>query len=297
MLARLVELIPSEITRRLGKALFSIPLPPCRAEARWRVGPVETNGPVGIAAGLDKEGLYTRALSAFCPGFIVVGSTTARRREGNKPPLTARLKPRSLVNAMGLPNPGLPVVLARVSEVDYPIFVSIAGFTAGELLAQIRYVERHGHNVRAIEVNLSSPTYKGAWDRAAPLLNSKKPLFIKVGPTSDLRAYLDLARKGGHGLVLTNTLPVDDRRIGVGRGGISGLWLYPLMMKMLEKARSYLGRDTPIIAVGGIMSCRQVKAVMRLADAVEVLTGVLYYGPGLVGRLNACAVQIAEDGR
>jgi dihydroorotate dehydrogenase (fumarate) len=291
VLARLTELIPSEVTRRLGRALFSLPLPPCRPGARWRVGPVETNGPVGIAAGLDKDGLYTRALSAFCPGFIVVGSTTARPRRGNRPPLTARLRPRSLVNAMGLPSPGLPVVLSRISKVEYPLFVSVAGFTAGEILEQIRYIERYGSNVRAIEVNLSSPTYKGMWDKAAPLLESKKPLFIKTGPTSELKAYLELARRGGHGLVITNTLPVADPRIGVGRGGLSGLWLYPAMMRMLEKARAHLGGDLPIIAVGGVMSCRQAKAAMKLANAVEVLTGVLYYGPDLVKRLNACAAQ------
>ncbi len=291
MLADLLELVPSEVTRRLGRALFLLPLPSCGRRLAWRIGAVETNGPVGVAAGLDKEGLYTRALSYFCPGFIVVGSTTARPRRGNKPPLTARLRPRSLVNAMGLPSPGLPVVLSRLSKIDYPLFLSIAGFTAGELLQQLYYVERYGHNVRAVEVNLSSPTYKGAWDKAAPLLSSKKPIFIKVGPTSELRAYLDLARRGGHGLVITNTLPVPDPRIGVGRGGVSGLWLYPLMVKMLEKARAYLGRDIPIIAVGGVMSCRQVKTVLKLADAVEVLTGVLYYGPRLVGLLNSCAVD------
>ncbi|MEZ0248491.1 MAG: dihydroorotate dehydrogenase 2, partial [Thermoproteus sp.] len=254
LIASLLERISPEITRRIGKLLFSAPLPSCKPAAKWRIGQAETYGPVGVAAGLDKEGLYTRALSAFCPGFIVVGSTTARPRRGNKPPLAARLSPRSLVNAMGLPGPGLPVVLARISKVEYPLFVSIAGFTAEELAAQIRYVERYGENVVAIEVNLSSPTYKGAWDRAAPFLASaKKPLFIKAGPTSDLRAYFELARRGGYGLVLTNTLPVGDRRIGVGRGGISGLWLYPIMMRMLEKARAYLGRDVPLIAVGGIM--------------------------------------------
>ncbi|MEM3325902.1 MAG: dihydroorotate dehydrogenase 2, partial [Thermoproteus sp.] len=248
--ASLVERIPPEVTRRLGKLFFSIPLPSCRPSTKWRIGRAETYGPVGVAAGLDKEGLYTRALSAFCPGFIVVGSTTARPRRGNKPPLTARLSPRSLVNAMGLPSPGLPVVLARISKVEYPLFVSVAGFTAEELLQQIEYVEKYGRNIEAIEVNLSSPTYKGAWDKAAPLLASaKKQLFIKVGPTSELRAYFELARRSGHGLVLTNTLPVDDRRIGVGRGGVSGLWLYSIMLKMLEKARAYLGRGVPIIAV------------------------------------------------
>ncbi len=296
-MADLIEEIPPEVTRRLGKALFAIPLPSCRRKTRWRIGLVETNGPVGVAAGLDKEGLYTRALSYFCPGFIVVGSTTAKPRRGNKPPLAARLRPRSLINAMGLPSPGLPVVLSRISGIDYPLFVSIAGFTAEELLAQIRYVERYGHNIAAIEVNLSSPTYKGLWDEAAPLLESKKPLFIKVGPTSELRAYLNLAKRGGHGLVVTNTLPVSDQRLGVGRGGVSGLWLYPLMMRMLERARSYLGRDVPIIAAGGVMSCKQVKAVLRLADAVEVLTGILYYGPQLVGRLNACAAADLDNKR
>ncbi|CCC81451.1 dihydroorotate dehydrogenase [Thermoproteus tenax] len=291
LLSRIIEGIPPEITRRIAKPLFMAPLPSCRPKTAWRIGEIRTHGPLGVAAGFDKEGLYTRALSAFCPGFIVVGSTTARHRRGNKPPLTARLRPLSLVNAMGLPSPGIPTVLARLKKVEYPIILSIAGFSPEELLAQILYVEKYGNHISAIEVNLSSPTYKGIWDRVSPLISSKKPLFIKVGPTSDLRFYAEMAKRRGYGLVLTNTLPVSDERIGVGRGGVSGLWLYPILLKMLNKAREYAGRDVPIMAVGGVMSCRQVRDVMKLADGVQMLTGILYFTPYLIKRLNECALD------
>ncbi|MFB6491363.1 MAG: dihydroorotate dehydrogenase 2 [Thermoproteus sp. AZ2] len=283
--------LPPEVTRRLGHLLFSIPLPPCRPRTTWRIGPAETYGPVGVAAGLDKEGLYTRFLSSFCPGFIVVGSTTPRRRRGNKPPLTARLRPLSFVNAMGLPSPGLPAVLARISDVDYPLFISLAGFSPQDFEIQLEHLGRYaGPNIRAVEINLSSPTYKGLWDRGWDL-ESKLPLFLKVGPTADLRLYFDLAKRRGYGLVLTNTLPVEDKRLGAGRGGLSGLLLYPVLLKMLEKARERVGRDVPIIAVGGVMSCAQAREVLKLADGIEVLTGVLYYGPLLLKVLNGCSAH------
>lgn len=282
---------PAEVTRRLGRLIFSIPLRPCRRRAEWRIGPVETNGPVGVAAGLDKEGLYTRFLSAFCPGFVVVGSTTPKPRAGNKPPRAARARPLSLTNAFGLPGPGLPVVASRIRGIDYPLFVSISGFSRGDFAVQLRYIERNLPNVRAVEVNLSSPTYMGLWDKGGEALESSKPLFLKIGPSANFRAYLELAKRRGYGLVITNTLPVEDPRLGAGRGGLSGLLLYPLMLKMVEKARASLGRDVPIIAVGGIMSCRQAREALRLADGIEVLTALLYYGPQMLRTLNECAAS------
>ena len=287
---RLAPLAPAEVTMRLGHLLFSLPLPPCRAPRDYRVGSMRLAGPVGVAAGLDKNGRMARFLSHFCPGFVVVGSTTPRPRRGNRPPRVARLAPHSMVNAMGLNNDGLPAVLSRVSGVDYPLLVSVAGFSELEILEQLEYIERYaGPNVVGVEVNLSSPTYKGMWRGVLPELGSyRRQVLLKVGPGFDLEEYAAAARRHGLGLVVTNTLPVDDPRLSTGRGGLSGLLLYPLALAMVRRAREAAGDGVPIVGVGGIMTCSQAREMMRYADALEVLTAVLYLGPGVLRRLNSC---------
>jgi len=81
---------------------------------------------------------------------------------------------------------------------------------------------------------------------------------------------------------------VEDRRISVGRGGLSGLLLYRYGVKLLERVRTCVGRDVPIIYSGGLFACSQLREVLRLADAAEVLTAVLYFTPYIITLLNQC---------
>lgn len=284
---RLMHYVHPEISYRLGSLLFSIPLSSCRCERRWRVGGVRVCGPVGVAAGLDKSGLYAKFLSFFCPGFLVVGSTLPRARRGNKPPRVARVRPYSMVNAMGLNSPGIARVMSRLSRLDYPIFISVAGFSASEFAAQLAYLERY-FKPDAVEVNISSPTYRGFW-RDVPMPGEiRLPVFVKVGPSVDLKPVVKHVREMGWGLVVTNTLPVDDRRLSTGRGGLSGLLLYRYGLKLLERARRLAGGEVPIIYSGGLYTCAQLREVLKLADAAEVLTSILYYTPYILTLLNRC---------
>ncbi|AET32765.1 dihydroorotate dehydrogenase [Pyrobaculum ferrireducens] len=284
---RLMHYVHPEISHRLGSLLFSIPLPSCRCERWWSIGGVRVCGPVGVAAGLDKSGLYARFLSSFCPGFLVVGSTLPRARRGNKPPRVARVWPYSMVNAMGLNSPGIARVVSRLSGLDYPIFISVAGFSASDFAAQLAYLERY-FRPDAVELNISSPTYRGFWRDVPTLGGTRLPVFVKVGPSVDLRLVVRHVREVGWGLVVTNTLPVDDRRLSTGRGGLSGLLLYRYGVKLLERARRLAGGEVPIIYSGGLYTCAQLREVLKLADAAEVLTSVLYYTPYILTLLNRC---------
>ncbi|MEM0370723.1 MAG: dihydroorotate dehydrogenase 2 [Pyrobaculum sp.] len=285
---RVVSYIHPEISYRLGALLFSLPLPSCKCRRSWKVGRVEVCGPVGVAAGLDKTGLYSRFLSFFCPGFVVVGSTLPYSRRGNKPPRAARVWPYSLTNAMGLGSPGLPVVASRLAGLNYPVFISLAGFSTRDFLVQLLYLERY-FRPAAVEINISSPTYRGLWRTAPELIDVKIPIFVKIGPSVDFLSIVREVKKTSWGLVVTNTFPVEDRRIGVGRGGLSGLLIYRYGLRLLEKVRRLVGLDVPIIYSGGVYTCRQVKEVLKLADAVEVLTAILYFGPWILSILNRCA--------
>ncbi|MFZ8842299.1 MAG: dihydroorotate dehydrogenase 2, partial [Pyrobaculum sp.] len=247
----------------------------------------KTCGPVGVAAGLDKTGAYARFLSFFCPGFLVVGSTLPRRRRGNAPPRVARVRPYSLVNAMGLNSPGIAEVVSRLAGLGYPVFISVAGFSAEDFFTQLIYLQRH-YRPAAVEINISSPTYRGFWRSLPELVNVDIPLFVKVGPSTDISSVARVVKRAGWGLVVTNTFPVEDRRISVGRGGLSGLLLYRYGVKLLERVRTCVGRDVPIIYSGGLFACSQLREVLRLADAAEVLTAVLYFTPYIITLLNQC---------
>ncbi|MFN3804239.1 MAG: dihydroorotate dehydrogenase 2 [Pyrobaculum sp.] len=284
-LARALHAVHPEVTHRVGSLLLSIPLPPCRCERMWEVGAVRTCGPVGVAAGFDKSGMYARFLSFFCPGFIVVGSTLPYRRRGNKPPRAARLYPYSLVNAMGLNSPGIATVLSRVAKLRYPIFISLAGFDTRDFLTQLKYVERY-FKPAAIELNISSPTYRGFW-QTAPELEIGLPVFVKIGPSTDLQSVARHVRRLGWGLVVTNTMPVGDPRLSTGVGGLSGLLLYKYGLRLLEKMRA-MAEGVPIIYSGGVFTCSQVREVLKLAQGVEVLTALYYFTPAILRLLNRC---------
>ncbi|MEM3996814.1 MAG: dihydroorotate dehydrogenase 2 [Pyrobaculum sp.] len=286
LVGRLAHYVHPEISHKLGSLIFSIPLPSCRCDYAWEVGEVKVCGPVGVAAGLDKTGLYARFLSFFCPGFIVVGSTLLYSRRGNKPPRLARARPYSLVNAMGLGSPGIPRVVARVSALRYPVFISLAGFSVGDFLVQIEYLQKF-FKPAAVELNLSSPTYRGFW-RAVPDIPADVPVFVKLGPSQDVLTAAAQAKRRRWGVVVTNTLPIDDVRISVGRGGLSGLLLYKYGVKVLEKVRRVVGDGVPVIYAGGVFTCSQLREVLRLADAAEVLTAVLYFTPYVLKLLNQC---------
>ena len=285
--ARALRYVHPEISHKLGRILFSLPLPSCKCGGAWEVGGVKTCGPVGVAAGLDKTGLYARFLSFFCPGFIVVGSTLPRPRRGNKPPRVARVWPYSMVNAMGLNSPGLPRVVSRISNLKYPLFVSVAGFSAGDFAVQLAYLRRF-YRPAAVELNISSPTYKGFWRSAPELADVDIPIFLKVGPSVDLREVVRHAARAGWGLVVTNTLPVEDGRLSTGRGGLSGLLLYRYGVRLLERARQLAGNDVAIIYSGGLFTCSQLREVLKVADATEVLTSILYFTPYILTLLNKC---------
>lgn len=285
--SRTIRYVHPEISYRIGALLFSLPLPSCRCRGRWRIGDVEVCGPVGVAAGLDKSGLYSRFLSFFCPGFIVVGSTLPRPRRGNRPPRAARVWPYSLVNAMGLNTPGLPAVVSRISGLKYPLFLSLAGFSLEDFLIQILYLKKY-FKPSAVEINISSPTYRGFWRDAPRLLDLDIPIFVKIGPAVDVVAVARHAKRAGWGLVVSNTFPVEDRRISVGRGGLSGLLMYRYGVRLLEKIRGVLGPDVPIIYSGGVYTCRQVREVLKTANGVEILTAILYFGPWVLSMLNRC---------
>ena len=130
------------------------------------------------------------------------------------------------------------------------------------------------------------------------------PVLLKLPPftNDDERAtVLDLARlaidAGAHGLVCSNTIPVAEPRLAAGRGGLSGAPLRELTPRIVSDVAAATGSAVPIVASGGISTTEDVRACLDAgATAVQLYTGLIYRGPGILGDLTRglAASRVAE---
>jgi len=298
----LLRLLPPEEAHRAGLLLLGL-LPRRRREAPPELS-VETwlgrlAPPIGLAAGFDKTGLRVAGLASLGFGYVVAGSVTLEARAGNRKPRIVRMGGGALVNAMGLPNPGVDSFarnLARTAS-DVPLVASIAGSDPSEI--HQCYLRLRGV-ANAVEVNLSSPSLSGAaavWSEArfkelAELLRGSKwcPLALKVPPLArhDLRDHVVRAVKvwadaGFEGVTAVNTLPVPEPRLSTGFGGLSGRPLKRYMLETVRALRGLVGGLCEINAVGGIFTADDaLEAFKAGASTVQLYTALVYRGPGVV---------------
>ncbi|MFT0534194.1 quinone-dependent dihydroorotate dehydrogenase [Castellaniella hirudinis] len=276
--------------------------------------------PVGLAAGLDKNGAYIDALAALGFGFIEVGTVTPRAQPGNPKPRMFRLpRARCLINRMGFNNDGLDAFVANVQRSQWRRQGGILGLNIGKNAATpiehavddyLRCLDGVYPHADYITVNISSPNTKNlrslqshdALDALLAALQARRlaladqhgkriPLAVKIAPDlspDEIDAVADLIpRHGIDGIIATNTtlsrdavrgLPYDDEA-----GGLSGPPVHALSLAVIQRLRRRLGRDTAIIGVGGIESGSQaLEKIQAGADAVQLYTGLIYQGPGLI---------------
>ncbi len=271
--------------------------------------PVEVNGksiknPIGLGAGIDKDGFLAPPWIARAGiGFITIGSITLKPRPGNpKPRIVKYPGLKAMVNAMGLPSRGftdfvsrLPGILSKLRRLGTYVIISLAGFSIGEFMYMLNGL-RGGYDVDAVELNISSPTYRGSWitDREylGELLRSVEAfpgvLFVKLPLGVDIEFYrwvVNVAEKRGFGLTIANTLPIKEPDISVGYGGLSGYPIHPIVKSLIVKVRRW-GFRNPIIGLGGVFHGRQVVDLLRNgADMVGVVTAFAYEGPFVFNRL------------
>lgn len=276
---------------------------------------------IGLAAGMDKNAAHIDALGRFGFGFIEVGTVTPRAQVGNPKPRLFRLpRAQALINRLGFNNLGLEVFLANVARsrwvrerqgvlglnlgknADTPIDRAVDDYLTG-LEAVYRWADY-------VTINISSPNTKNLRDlqseaALAALLSSLKrrqqalakshtkqvPLFLKIAPDlqdAQLETISRLVKQFDiEGLIATNTT-VDRHAIeglphAQETGGLSGGPLSEKSNKVLLEIRRAVGPDLAIIGVGGIL-CGQdgVEKIQAGANLVQVYTGLIYQGPGLV---------------
>jgi len=277
--------------------------------------------PVGLAAGLDKDGAYIDGLAALGFGSIEIGTVTPRAQPGNPRPRMFRLPAaQGIINRMGFNNGGVDAFIANVqSSRFYQERQGVLGLNIGknadtpiekaadDYVACLRKVYPYASYVT---VNISSPNTKnlrqlqGASELDALLSQLKEeqsrladkyghyvPLALKIAPDVDGDQIRDiggaLVRHGIDGVIATNTTlnrrDVEGMRHANQQGGLSGAPVFDLSNIVIRALKAEVGEAVPIIGVGGILSGRDAKAKIDAgAKLVQLYSGLIYRGPALV---------------
>ena len=278
---------------------------------------IEFPNPVGLAAGLDKNGDCIDGLAALGFGFIEVGTVTPRPQPGNPLPRLFRLpQAHAIINRMGFNNHGVDALLRNVASSR---FDGVLGINIGKNVDTPveRAVDDYLHCLQRVHqaatyvvVNVSSPntpglrtlqhgdaleallsTLREAQTRLDQQAGRRVPLLIKIAPDNDHDAMAAMAeafvRHGMDGVIVGNTTLARPGVAGLPHaseaGGLSGAPLKPLADQALASMVGALAGRLPVIGVGGIQGGADVVDKQRLgADLVQIYSGLIYRGPGLV---------------
>src|SRR5213596_1965006 len=268
--------------------------------------------PVGLAAGLDKNGVALPAWAALGFGFIEIGTVTAKAQPGNPEPRIFRLpKQQALINRLGFSNDGADAIAERLRKLrgsgrwpTVPVGINIGKSRATPLekaTDDYLYSFRLLHDFADyITLNVSSPNTPGLRDLQEPTTLSAllhairnnsdattKPVLIKISPDlspSELKGILNVCGENGvAGLIATNTTldhssvpPEIDEE-----GGLSGI---PLREKATALVRNIVAQSAiPVIASGGICDAESAGEKFQAgAQLVQLYTGFVYHGPRLL---------------
>ncbi|MCB0645468.1 MAG: quinone-dependent dihydroorotate dehydrogenase [Saprospiraceae bacterium] len=275
--------------------------------------------PIGLAAGFDKDGKYIEALEALGFGFIEVGTVTPKPQPGNDKPRLFRLpEDKAIINRMGFNNEGVDALVERLKKLGKRSVIIGGNIGKNKVTPNeealndylICFEKLHDY-VDYFVVNVSSPNTPGlrALQEKGPLTailktlveaNQSKaiqrPILLKIAPdlTDDqLTDIIGIVRDSKiHGLITTNTtigrnLPgtpkvrVDE----IGAGGLSGAPVKDISDHVLSFIHQR-APEIPIIGVGGVFTAQDAKdKLSKGASLVQVYTGFIYEGPGIVSKI------------
>jgi dihydroorotate dehydrogenase len=300
---------------------------------RVRALGLEFPGPLGLAAGFDKDARGTRGLAALGFGFVEVGTVTAQAQPGNPRPRMFRLTAdRALVNRMGFNNAGAAAAAARLARARGG---PVVGVNIGKTRAvpDAEAAADYAASARAVAavadyvvVNVSSPNTPGlrdlqATDRLTPVLvavraaldassgGRRVPLLVKIAPDladADVDAVADLALELGlDGIIATNTTTSRDglaspaaEVAAAGAGGLSGPPLRARSLEVLRRLHARTGDRLVLIAAGGIETPDDAWERLRAgATLVQAYTGFVYGGPLWPRRMHAGLARRLAQGR
>jgi dihydroorotate dehydrogenase len=295
--------------------------------------PVEVMGitfpnPVGLAAGLDKNGDYVNALGALGFGFVEVGTVTPQPQPGNPLPRLFRIpEAQAIINRMGFNNKGVDHLVERVKRRRYSGVLGInigknastpVENAADDYVIGMQKVYAHADY---ITVNVSSPNTQGLrdlqfGDSLSRLLERIKqeqsalqlqhgryvPVAVKIAPDMDDEAIKQVAatllQQGMDAVIATNTTigreGVEQYETSKETGGLSGLPVRDKSTRVIKALYAELSDKLPIIGVGGISDgVSAAEKIQAGAKLVQIYSGFIYRGPELI-REAAAAIRLLE---
>jgi dihydroorotate dehydrogenase len=309
-----LTLYASDVAQRSGLSGL-IAKPP--APLPVRVFDIDFPNPVGLAAGLDKNGEHLDGLAALGFGFVEIGTVTPRPQLGNDKPRMFRLpNHEAVINRLGFNNGGID---ALVRHVEKATFRGVLGINIGKnkdtpneraIDDYLLCLERAYPLATYITVNISSPNTQGlrdlqeeetlrrfigtlreAQERLAGQHGKRKPMLLKIAPDltdTELDAIADvLLASGIDGVICTNTTIDRDAVAGEPNahetGGLSGRPLFEKSTTVLRGMATRLGGKLPIVGVGGILDGdTAAEKIEAGASLVQVYSGLVYRGPKLI---------------
>lgn len=298
-------------THKMGLMRQSVALKPVTCMG------IEFPNPVGLAAGLDKNGAYIDALASQGFGFIEIGTITPLPQAGNPEPRLFRLpKAKAIINRMGFNNDGVDQLVENVKASK---FKGVLGINIGKNAATpvekavddyLICLEKVYNYASYITVNISSPNTKNlrslqSGDALTELLETLKkrqlelaeenqhyvPLVLKVAPDLESEDIQFIAQQlltfKLDGLIVTNTTlsreGVENLPHGDEAGGLSGAPVFAKSTACLAAFAEALKGQIPLIGVGGILSGQDALAKKNAgASLVQVYSGLIYTGPNLI---------------
>jgi dihydroorotate dehydrogenase len=268
--------------------------------------------PIGLAAGLDKNGVALPAWAALGFGFIEIGTVTAKAQPGNPKPRIFRLpQQRALINRLGFNNDGADAIAQRLAALResgrwpvVPVGINIGKSRATSLE---QATEDYLYSFRRLQdfadyitLNISSPNTPGLRElqepeRLSELLHAigneagtaPKPLVVKISPDvsdAELTAILAVCEENGvSGIIATNTT-LDHSSIAPQLDQAGGLSGTPLREKSTVLVREINARSKiPVIASGGIFDAESAREKFQAgAQLIQLYTGLVYRGPQLL---------------
>jgi dihydroorotate dehydrogenase len=314
-----LTLYASDVAQRSGlSGLIATPPAPLPV----RVFDIDFPNPVGLAAGLDKNGEHLDGLAALGFGFVEIGTVTPRPQSGNDKPRMFRLpNHEAVINRLGFNNGGID---ALVRNVEKATFRGVLGINIGKnkdtpneraIDDYLLCLERAYPLATYITVNISSPNTQGlrdlqeeetlrrfigtlreAQERLASQHGKRKPMLLKIAPDltdTELDAIAEvLLASGIDGVICTNTT-IDRDTVASDpnaheTGGLSGRPLFEKSTAVLRGMATRLAGKLPVVGVGGILDGdTAAEKIEAGASLVQVYSGLVYRGPRLIAEAVA----------
>ncbi|MFP4005262.1 MAG: dihydroorotate dehydrogenase [Candidatus Hadarchaeia archaeon] len=279
------------------------------------IGGTELRNPTMLAAGvMGLTGSSLRNVWNHGAGAVLTKSFGLESRKGYDGPNVVET-PCGLLNAMGLPNPGVEEVLKEVKKLSKESVKVIGSIYGHKKEDYLKLASRLEDKVTAVELNLSCPHAEGLSNIGHDPQLTKKisgigkeleiPVWVKLPAKTDIKKFIEVAKsaeKGGaDAIVITNTLPgisidVKSKKpvLGHKTGGLSGQAIKPVGIRLVYEA--YREVDIPIIGVGGITTGEDMlEYILSGASAVEIGTGIMKRDLSIFEKICNEAEEILES--